>query len=793
MDEDKRYLLIPYGLLIGLLIRMYAQKDFSGFPLFIAIMTAAICIFSTWLVFRKQEPAAPAQAQPTELPRPASEPVKEESAMPQHVPKTERKASPTSAPAFLIRDGVLVHYSGASPVVRVPHGVHTIGENAFASQPNRTREESIPPRAWDQYGADPFTGMATVTDDRIPGNRHIQRVILPEGVITIRHHAFYQCENLEEVVLPDSLQSIGHLAFGDCPKLTSIDLPQGVRLDMNPFDGCSPAILSAIAAATAPIKEAPAMAKPTTTPHRSLNLLYYALHGDKLIPAELTGSQGATLRRKALESVAALDVSCIDTTGVTGMASVFARCYCLEKLDLSTFDFSQVTDMGKMFDECGALREVIFSDTINRTCCIPRYTSSRSDDELNDLWKHEYITAGPQAADVSLDRAMDKQLVSFQEATHAERCAYLGLLKSAKITVVPHRQPAPLPDPADDAPGFLIKDDVLVYYYGKGLEVRVPKGVKYIGEKAFSSRPSPEVLEAIPPRYRAQYDEAVLNQIAPLVKGQAPGNPYIRQVILPEGVMYIRSCAFYMCAQLEKVELPESLEWIGPSAFCQCAKLTSINLPKHVELSLSPFYGSPGVYQTVREWEQTQAASKPKPAPPKSPYADVDVPEGGPTIQNSDFDIKDGVLLRYKGWGKQVVVPEGVHTIAKHAFVWSNTSTSTVSVPPMFWDQYGADSFTGQAEVTTTNHTGMSHVSSVTLPEGVVLIQDAAFYKCSGLKEINFPQSLQYIGRRAFCQCVQLPSIDLPQKVRLATGAFEGCRDEVVLAAYRHRERAKSE
>lgn len=643
MDEDKRYLLIPYGLLIGLLIRMYAQKDFSGFPLFIAIMTAAICILATWLVFRPQDK------------------------------KTEQPASPKPEP------------------------------------------ESAKP-----------------TEAPKPA-----------------------------------------------PALKSIEIPQ-------------PAPPKPVAPAKpAPVKEVPAVSKPV--PHRSLNLLYYTLRGGKLIPAELTGSQEATLRRKTLESVTALDVSCIDTTGVTGMASVFARCYCLEKLDLSTFDFSQVTDMGKIFDECGALREVIFSDTINRTCCIPRYTSSRSTDELNEIWRQEYIARGPQLADITVDHMMDKQLVSFQEATHAEQCAYLGLLKSAKITVVPHRQPAPLPDPADDDPGFLIKDDVLVYYYGKEPEVCVPKGVKYIGEKAFASRPKPEVLEAIPPRYRAQFDEAVLNQIAPLDKGQAPGNPYIRQVILPEGVIYIRTRAFYMCAQLEKVELPESLEWIGSSAFCHCAKLTDINLPQGVRLDMDPFDGSPGVYQTVREWEWAKNASKPKPAPRPRPYADVDVPEGGLTLQNSDFDIKDGVLLRYKGRGKQVVVPQGVHTIAKHAFVWSNTRTSTISVPPMFWDQYGADSFTGQAEVTTTNHTGMSHVSSVTLPEGVVLIQDAAFYKCSGLKEINFPQSLQYIGRRAFCQCVQLPAIDLPPNVRVRLASFEDCRDEIIHAVYDHIKRAKEQ
>lgn len=121
---------------------------------------------------------------------------------------------------------------------------------------------------------------------------------------------------------------------------------------------------------------------------------------------------------------------------------------------------------------------------------------------------------------------------------------------------------------------------MLVYYYGQGPEVRVPVGVKHIGMEAFSSRPKPEVLEAIPPRYRAQYDEAVLNQIAPLVKDQIPGNPYIRRVVLPEGIVLIQDAAFYKCSGLKEINFPQSLQYIGCRAFCQCVQLPAIDLPR---------------------------------------------------------------------------------------------------------------------------------------------------------------------------------------------------------------------
>lgn len=303
MDEDKRYLLIPYGLLIGLLIRMHAQKDFSGSPLFIAIMTAAICIFSTWLVFRPQDkkpqqpaeqpqsaaPAKPVRTEPApapksvETPRPAEpvKPVRMEPApaprsapakpvetprpaapaKPAPVKKAPAAARPANTPGFCIEKGVLVYYTGFDPVVRVPDGVHTIGEHAFASHAHRTVEEDIPPRYQDQFIMN-SSGTAMVLDLSIPGNAAVRQVILPQSVTTIQPYAFYKCANLTAVELPDGPLSIGHLAFGDCPQLAHINLPRSVKLDKRPFDGCSPAILSAVAAATPPSRRRPPWPSP---------------------------------------------------------------------------------------------------------------------------------------------------------------------------------------------------------------------------------------------------------------------------------------------------------------------------------------------------------------------------------------------------------------------------------------------------------------------------------------------------------------------------------------------------
>ena len=50
-----------------------------------------------------------------------------------------------------------------------------------------------------------------------------------------------------------------------------------------------------------------------------------------------------------------IDLSALDTSEVTNMKGMFARCSSLTNLDLSNFDTSNVTDMSNMFSECNGL------------------------------------------------------------------------------------------------------------------------------------------------------------------------------------------------------------------------------------------------------------------------------------------------------------------------------------------------------------------------------------------------------------------------------------------------------
>ena len=69
-----------------------------------------------------------------------------------------------------------------------------------------------------------------------------------------------------------------------------------------------------------------------------------------------------------------------------------------------------------------------------------------------------------------------------------------------------------------------------------------------------------------------------------------------------------------------------------------------------------------------------------------------------------------------------------------------------------------------------------SAVTSVTIPDSITSIPDAAFVNCSKLTNISIPNSVTYIGFSAFDGCASLKSITLPSSLRtIGNSAFAGC------------------
>ncbi len=110
-------------------------------------------------------------------------------------------------------------------------------------------------------------------------------------------------------------------------------------------------------------------------------------------------------------------------------------------------------------------------------------------------------------------------------------------------------------------------------------------------------------------------------------------------------------------------------------------------------------------------------------------------------MNHTDFQIEDGVLTKYLGYDKDVVIPDGVTAIGDWAF-------------------YG----------------GAFH--SVKIPDSVRVIGENAFALCKYLQTVEIPDSVSVIASFAFYQCERLQSVKMGNNVRsIAACAFKDCRN----------------
>ena len=120
----------------------------------------------------------------------------------------------------------------------------------------------------------------------------------------------------------------------------------------------------------------------------------------------------------------------------------------------------------------------------------------------------------------------------------------------------------------------------------------------------------------------------------------------------------------------------------------------------------------------------------------------------------NDFEIKNGVLKKYRGNGGDVVVPEGVKSIGNYAFSGCKSITS-ILIPE------GATSIEGNSRFFWVGaFSECTGLTSIVLPKTLISIGAWAFYSCTSLTNIVIPDSVTDIGEYAFRDCICLADKD---------------------------------
>lgn len=173
---------------------------------------------------------------------------------------------------------------------------------------------------------------------------------------------------------------------------------------------------------------------------------------------------------------------------------------------------------------------------------------------------------------------------------------------------------------------------------------------------------------------------------------------------------------------ITSVTIPDSVTEIGANAFAGCTKLTSVNY--------------------IGDWRN------------------LTIQSGNPAVEDAAKDAANEQLFDFE------FTPDNTAVIVTNYKY--NGAAADVTIPSRYQGK----------PVTTIGHAAFfnSAVTSVTIPDSVTSISDAAFINCPKLTNISIPNSVTYIGFSAFSSCTSLKSITLPSSLSFISGAlFLGC------------------
>lgn len=137
--------------------------------------------------------------------------------------------------------------------------------------------------------------------------------------------------------------------------------------------------------------------------------------------------------------------------------------------------------------------------------------------------------------------------------------------------------------------------------------------------------------------------------------------------------------------------------------------------------------------------------------------------EADASTSASGFQMEGSTLVRYRGTDKSVSVPDTVRVIGQAAF--ENDTNIELVVLPNSVKRIEAYAFWG-----------CDNLDTVVLGKGLSEVGDYAFTNCTGLEQMSIPSTATSIGTEAFKDCANLKDVTIPpETVNIQESAFDGC------------------
>ncbi len=225
---------------------------------------------------------------------------------------------------------------------------------------------------------------------------------------------------------------------------------------------------------------------------------------------------------------------------------------------------------------------------------------------------------------------------------------------------------------------------------------------------------------------------------------------------------------------LKSVTLPEGITAIGKSCFFDKKGVTFISLPKSLkEIRANAFLNCLSLEEISLFDENTELDDKAfrgcnnlKRVCIGGKVYDLDKEHECRLVSRirdqvlGDFYISGRILMRYLGDEEQITIPEGVEVIGERAF-FGKEQLKTVICPD------------GLTKISEQAFASCLTLQNIVLPESLKRVEREAFAECRKLLKCNLPDTMEYIGEYAFRRCMTLKLPDgIPGKAYVHPYAF---------------------